>query len=197
MSSRRSPDTGGERAAEEGQEEREQEEDREGEALNVREEVSKHRGRIARAIEATSKGLSHPATLFGLVGLHAAWIVLNSGLVPGVVVWDPYPFTFLATVASVEAPFLTILVLMGQHRESRINELRDEVTLQVAFQSEKKASAALRLLLQQAKGRGLEQDELDHMSPLEHALDADELLASVQQHLEQAEGKEPGMSPDQ
>lgn len=197
MSSRRSLDRGDERDAENGQDERKQDEDQDGEALNVREEITKHRGRIASAIEATSKGLSHPATFFGVLAAHLAWVVINSGVVPGVVPWDPYPFRFLATLASVEAPFLTILVLMGQHRESRINELRDEVTLQVAFQSEKKASAAVRLLLQQAKGEAFEQNELDDMAPLERALDADRLLASVQQHLEQAEGKEPGMSPDQ
>lgn len=168
-----------------------------GEALNVREEVTKHRGRVAKLIEASSRWLAHPAVFLTVLGSHIGWIVLNSGVVPGIVPWDPYPFTMLATVASVEAPFITLLVLMGQHRESRINELRDEVTLQVAFQSERKASAALHLLLQQARTRGapLGPEERE-IQDLEEPLDGEELLAAVQEHLEEAEGSEPGLSPD-
>lgn len=168
-----------------------------GEALNVREEVTKHRGKVAALIEASSRVLAHPAAFLSVLGTHIAWLVLNSGVVPGVIPWDPYPFAMLATAASVEAPFITLLVLMGQHRESRINELRDEVTLQVAFQSERKASAALHLLLQQAKARGAPLGPRERgMEDLEEPLDGDELLAAVQEHLNEAEGSEPGLSPD-
>ena len=57
------------------------------------------------------------------VGVHAvwfaAWIAVNAELVPGVPVFDPYPFSFLTLVVSLEAIFLAIFVLMSQNRAAR------------------------------------------------------------------------------
>src|ERR1700674_3362047 len=44
--------------------------------------------------------------------------------------FDPYPYGMLTTIVSLEAIFLSIFVLMTQSRESRIGELREELTLQ-------------------------------------------------------------------
>lgn len=169
------------------------------ETLNVREEITKRRGRAATLVETMGHGLSHPATFAGLLAAHLAWVILNSGLIPGVVVFDPYPFTLLATIASAEAPFLAMLVLMGQHREARIDELRDEVTVEVAIQAERKAAAALQLLVADARARGAlaGQGQLERLEELSEPLDAEELLAVVLENLKRVEGSEPGMSPDQ
>src|SRR6266511_2727270 len=50
------------------------------------------------------------------VYIHAAlfsgWIVVNTGVVPGVIPFDPFPFVMLAMIASVEAIFLSTFVLI-------------------------------------------------------------------------------------
>jgi uncharacterized membrane protein len=74
-----------------------------------------------------------------------AWIVWN---VPGIGLprFDPYPYGMLTTIVSLEAIFLSIFVLMTQSRESRIGELREELTLQVNLRMEEEITKTLHLV---------------------------------------------------
>jgi len=74
-----------------------------------------------------------------------AWILWN---VPGVRLpqFDPYPYGMLTTIVSLEAIFLSIFVLMTQSRESRIAELREELTLQVNLRMEEEITKTLHLV---------------------------------------------------
>ena len=77
--------------------------------------------------------------------LFIAWIVWN---IPGIGLprFDPYPYGMLTTIVSLEAIFLSIFVLMTQSRESRIGELREELTLQVNLRMEEEITKTLHLV---------------------------------------------------
>jgi uncharacterized membrane protein len=77
--------------------------------------------------------------------LFIAWIVWN---VPGIGLpqFDPYPYGMLTTIVSLEAIFLSIFVLMTQSRESKIGELREELTLQVNLRMEEEITKTLHLV---------------------------------------------------
>ena len=77
--------------------------------------------------------------------LFIAWILWN---IPGVPLpqFDPYPYGMLTTIVSLEAIFLSIFVLMTQSRESRIGELREELTLQVNLRMEEEITKTLHLV---------------------------------------------------
>src|SRR3990167_9626504 len=53
------------------------------------------------------------------------WIAVNLGKIPGVPVFDPYPFGLLTMIVSLEAIFLSIFVLVSQNRSSYVNALRE------------------------------------------------------------------------
>jgi uncharacterized membrane protein len=74
-----------------------------------------------------------------------AWILWN---IPGsgLPQFDPYPYGALTTIVSLEAIFLSIFVLMTQSRESRIGELREELTLQVNLRMEEEITKTLHLV---------------------------------------------------
>lgn len=74
-----------------------------------------------------------------------AWILWN---IPafGLPQFDPYPYGMLTTIVSLEAIFLSIFVLMTQSRESRIGELREELTLQVNLRMEEEITKTLHLV---------------------------------------------------
>ena len=73
------------------------------------------------------------------------WILWN---IPGIGLpqFDPYPYGMLTTIVSLEAIFLSIFVLMTQSRESRIGELREELTLQVNLRMEEEITKTLHLV---------------------------------------------------
>jgi uncharacterized membrane protein len=77
--------------------------------------------------------------------LFILWILWN---VPGIHLprFDPYPYGMLTTIVSLEAIFLSIFVLMTQSRESKIGELREELTLQVNLRIEEEVTKTLHLV---------------------------------------------------
>jgi uncharacterized membrane protein len=77
--------------------------------------------------------------------LFIAWIYWNLPI-SGLPKFDPYPYGMLTLVVSLEAIFLSIFVLMTQSRESRIGELREELTLQVTLRMEEEITKTLHLV---------------------------------------------------
>src|SRR5512138_1273170 len=65
------------------------------------------------------------------------WFVVNSGFVPGVRPFDPFPFGILTLIVSAEGVLFTLLVLISQNRMSRQADLRAHMTLQVGLLARK------------------------------------------------------------
>lgn len=67
---------------------------------------------------------------FIFLGAHAVWFFLwigtNEGWVPGVGSFDPFPFGLLTMVVSLEAIFLSCLVLISQNRSAAKERIRSE-----------------------------------------------------------------------
>lgn len=63
------------------------------------------------------------------------WALANLGWVPGVGPWDP-TFVILATIASVEAIFLSTFVLISQNRMAAAADMRADLNLQVSLLTE-------------------------------------------------------------
>lgn len=74
-----------------------------------------------------------------------SWIYWNLPI-SGLPTFDPYPYGMLTMVVSLEAIVLSIFVLMTQSRESRIAELREELTLQVNLRMEEEITKTLHLV---------------------------------------------------
>jgi uncharacterized membrane protein len=77
--------------------------------------------------------------------IFVAWIYWNLPF-SGLPKFDPYPYGMLTTIVSLEAIFLSIFVLMTQSRESKIGELREELTLQVNLRMEEEITKTLHLV---------------------------------------------------
>ncbi len=92
-------------------------------------------------------------TLFGGITFFAinaiifiSWILINVGYVPGINIFDPYPFILLTMAVSLEAIFLSIIVLMSQTRQGHISTLREELDMQVNLVAEREITMSLKLL---------------------------------------------------
>ena len=72
-----------------------------------------------------------------------AWVLINTGLLPIMAPFDPYPFGFLTMMVSLEAIFLSIFVLISQNRAARVDDLREEVDLQINVQAEQEITRIL------------------------------------------------------
>ena len=73
------------------------------------------------------------------------WILLNS--IPGIPHFDPFPFTFLTLIVSLEAIFLSTFILISQNLETRISERRSHLDLQLNMLSEQENTKMIAILL--------------------------------------------------
>jgi uncharacterized membrane protein len=102
-------------------------------------------GRIADAITDFTGSM---AFVYVHVVWFAIWILLNVGLmhIPGVTEFDPFPFSLLTMIVSLEAIFLSTFVLISQNRLANASEKRAELDLQVNLLAEQKATKVLEML---------------------------------------------------
>ena len=90
--------------------------------------------------------------------LFAGWIAFNS--IPGLPHVDPFPYTFLTLMVSLEAIFLSSFILIAQNEETRLTERRNALDLQINLLAEQENTKMLRMLRGIAKqvGAPLEDD---------------------------------------
>ncbi len=100
--------------------------------------------------ERVSDAIARQAGKTWFIGLHAAWftawIVLNTGRVPGVHAFDPWPYQFLTFVVSLEAIFLSLFILMSENRASRQADTRSHLDLQINLLAEQESTKVLQML---------------------------------------------------
>lgn len=78
------------------------------------------------------------------VAWFGGWIILN--VIPGIRHIDPFPFTFLTLVVSLEAIFLSTFILISQNHDGRISERRNHLDLQINLLSEQENTRMLTML---------------------------------------------------
>ncbi len=71
--------------------------------------------------------------------------------------FDPYPFSLLGMIVSVEAAVLSSFILMRQNRMSKRAERRDHLNLQVDLISEKEITKLLQMVRAICERVGLNQ----------------------------------------
>jgi len=76
----------------------------------------------------------------------ACWVLINTGKVKSITAFDPFPFSLLTTIVSLEAIILAISVLISQNRSLRVDDLREEIQLQIAIISEKEVTKIMKML---------------------------------------------------
>jgi len=95
----------------------------------------------------------------GFVALHLIWFALwasmNTGLIPFVPPFDPYPFQLLCMIVSLEGVLLATFVLIKQNRMSYIADRRAHLDLQVNLLAEREITRLLQVTEEIARRVGV------------------------------------------
>jgi uncharacterized membrane protein len=129
------------------------------------------------------------------VVLFSAWLAIN--LLPGLEHFDPYPFTFLTLVVSLEAIFLSTFILISQNYDMRISERRNQLDLQINLLSEQENTKMLQMLERIAIQVGAHQKDDPQVRALEEATRPEALIEQIEEAYRQDAGQPPrGQAPD-
>jgi uncharacterized membrane protein len=110
---------------------------------SLRRGVDRHQ----RAVEAATRAVGRPRTVYTLLVVVLLWIGANSlaGRL-GWPEWDPPPFFWLQGAVALYAALVTTMVLTTQNRERAAAEQRAELELQVNLLAEQKTTKIIALL---------------------------------------------------
>ena len=120
--------------------------------------------------------------------LFGGWLIFNSGKVPGVKPWDPFPFVMLAMWASVEAIFLSTFILISQNRMQKIADRRAELDLQISLLTEHELTRAVQLIDDMARRFGAARPPEHELADIKRDINP----AKVAEEIEKAEERSTG-----
>ncbi len=130
--------------------------------------------------ERIAQGIASCCGSVWFVWVHAAffalWIGFNAW--PGHRHFDPFPFTLLTLVVSLEAIFLSTFILISQNEEARLGERRNALDLQINLLTEQENTRMLRMLERLCEKVGVPVDD-PTLSVLEQATRPDRLAEQI------------------
>src|ERR1041384_4679241 len=106
------------------------------------------------------------------------WILLN--LIPGVRHVDPFPFTFLTLIVSLEAIFLSTFILISQNLDSRISERRSHLDLQLNLLSEQENTKIIVMLHAIAARVGADLTQDPNLNALSEETQPERLIEQIE-----------------
>lgn len=107
------------------------------------------------------------------------WTVINLGWTP-IVRFDP-TFVILATVASVEALFLSTFILISQNQMTRAADERADLNLQITLLSEHEITRLIQLTSAIAERLGIEAANDPHLEELKRDVAPEHVVEKINQ----------------
>jgi uncharacterized membrane protein len=109
-----------------------------------------------------------------------AWFLVNTGVIPHVKRFDPFPFILLSMIVSVEAVLLSAFVLIKQNRMQQKTDIRDHLNLQIDLLAEKEVTKSLQLLRAIAEKVGVDERGDAELEEMANATSVDSLAERIE-----------------
>lgn len=148
-----------------------------------------------RVIERLVAFLGRPRTVWVLTAFVVGWMLINS--VPhwfGIEEFDPPPFFWLGTVATLTSLYLVMLILATQRRERVLAKHHEQLTLQLTMLSEQKTAKIIQLLQEMRRDSPIWADRADPEADLMASPANPQLVIDAIRTM-QGDGNEPPRAP--
>jgi uncharacterized membrane protein len=117
---------------------------------------------------------------------YGSWIAANV-LLPDSSRFDPYPFSFLTLIVSLEAIFLATFIMISQNRQSLISERRSHMDLQIDMLAEQENTKMLELLEKIACRVGVAPCHDNEIKAMAEAVKPEQLARQIDQTISRVE----------
>lgn len=151
--------------------------------MRLERKALRSRSILTRAADTLTGYAGSPPFVVFHVLWFTAWILINVKLIPGITAFDPYPFGFLTMVVSLEAIFLSLLVLMTQNRMTKEADKRSHLDLQINLLAEQQGTMILGMLQKLCEYHGLREDSGDVLREMIEETDVHHLAKTLEEKL--------------
>jgi uncharacterized membrane protein len=151
--------------------------------LEVQKRESEQRPPPHRFIDGVSRIIARPLYLLALFAFASIWIAINQfaplfGLRP----FDALPFPLLDGMLSLAALVSTTIILIAQHRQTRIEQQHMHIALQINLLTEQKVAKIINLLEELRRDLPMVKDRYDPQAALlSKQTDALQVLTAIEE----------------
>jgi uncharacterized membrane protein len=146
--------------------------------IQLRRKASRERGLQERAADAVTSFSGSVVFVHLHIAWFSIWVLLNTGRF-GIHPFDPFPYGLLTMVVSLEAIFLSTLVLITQNRLSDEGEQRADLDLQIGLLTEHELTRVLQMLDAIQEKLGIENHAASELADLEMETRPEDVLAEI------------------
>jgi uncharacterized membrane protein len=134
-----------------------------------------------RRLERVSRFVGRPLYLVGIAWFIAVWIMVNSGAAYlGYRPMDAAPFPWLQGLLTAVALLTTTVVLISQNRQTRLEQGRSHLDLQVNLLTEQKVTKIIHLLEELRHDMPMVKDRHDpKATTLQEGADTEQMVAAI------------------
>ena len=150
--------------------------------LKLEEAAKEQRTRSELVAESIAKFCGSMRFVWVHVIWFSGWVFFN--LVPGIKHIDPFPFTFLTLVVSLEAIFLSTFILISQNHDTQISERRNHLDLQINLLSEQENTKMIQMLQAIADKVGVDLSHDSDLEQLRQETQPEKLVKQIEQREE-------------
>jgi len=113
------------------------------------------------------------------VAWFAVWIVAN---IPrfGFRPFDPFPYTLLMMIVSLEAIFLSAFILISENRQARLADRRARVNLQIDMIAEREVTKLMELVMDIHKHLGIKRHDEVELTNMQKVTNIEHLSEAAQ-----------------
>src|SRR4030095_17073139 len=159
--------------------------------IRLRQKAARDRSGHDRIADTITSSSGRMAFVYAHIVWFGLWILLNAGLV-GVRAFDPFPYGLLTMIVSLEAIFLSTVVLISQNRLSVEIERRADLDLHIGLLTEHELTRVLQMLDAIQHKMGIDEDESSELADLEMETRPEDVLAEIERLQQRAiSEKEP------
>ena len=149
--------------------------------------ISGFRARFKEKVPRVERFVNWMTTAFGTTGVligntvfFMLWLTLNLGFFGEALVFDSFPFNFLTTAVSLQAIFLSIIVLMSQNRAAKMADLREEMDFEINLRSEAEVTRILNMLDEIHDHLGLENSDDEELEAMKQKIDVIQIRKDIE-----------------
>jgi uncharacterized membrane protein len=151
--------------------------------IAIEKEALRFRSRKEAITDAIARFVGTISFVLVQIAVTLCWVVVNTGIIPVIKPFDPFPYPLLSAVTSFEAVLITAFVLMKQNRLGIIADRRDHVDLQVNLLTERRATEIIRMLNRLSVHLGVEQPSHPDRQELERQVEVEHVIEEVHSRL--------------
>jgi uncharacterized membrane protein len=117
------------------------------------------------------------------------WILINFGLIHGVKPFDPFPFSLLTMIVSLEAIFLSSFVLISQNKQAQQADKRAKVDLQINMIAERENTKLIKMVADIHEHLRISKQADPEVRQLKKTTQVNKLADQIDREEAKAEGK--------